>query len=150
MAHFFNLNKSSLLTYAVAWGLILCSIGMLHGYESTTIPFSIGMGAGMGLGLLGGAICAYVFQIKNSVGGRITKRANNDLDFTTRNIALTVFVTIYLTATTRMPPGMGLITGALMGDHLAIMVYWGIGDPRSIEERVRALEAEKEGNDGSA
>ena len=125
VAHFFNVNQSQLLSYTIAWAVILASIGTQHGYQHTTIPFAIGMGVGCGIGLVGGAIRACVFEAKNSIGAHVTKRAVEDLDFTTRNIALTVFTTIYLMQVTRMPYGIGGLTGALIGEYVSITAYWG-------------------------
>ena len=53
VANFVITNRYNLLSYAIAWAVILCSIGMLHGFKTTTAPFSIGMGVGVGIGLLG-------------------------------------------------------------------------------------------------
>ncbi|MCH9704091.1 MAG: hypothetical protein K0U13_04795 [Chlamydiae bacterium] len=137
-------NRMNLITYAVAWGVILCSIGFLHGFNQTTVPFSIGMGAGIGLGLLGGGIAACVFHMKNSIGGRMTSKANRHLDFTTRSLALTVFVAVYLVAATRFPHAVGGVTGILIGEHLAIKGYWGkqmVAQARSMDDEITEMKA---------
>jgi|GEM_PF-4321002 len=137
-------NKYNLLCYAVAWGVILFSIGMLHGFKRTTAPFSIGMGAGVGVGLLGGLIGAYVFRWKNSLGGRITGRAMKHLDLTTRTIALTMFVGIYIILATRLPHMIGAVSGILVGEHLAVAAFWGkemVKQAQSIEDDIKDQKA---------
>ena len=49
---FIHQNWKTLVIYAVAWGLIIVSSGILYGFKSTALPLTIGMSAGMGFGLL--------------------------------------------------------------------------------------------------
>lgn len=152
-------NRWTLLAYVVAWGLILCSVGMLHGFKQTTAPFSIGMGVGAGFGLITGLISAAVFRWKNSLGGRLQSHLNR-LDYTTRSLAITVFVAVYLIAATRLPHGIGGLTGGIVIDHLVVKAYWRdqmVKQPQSIEEelanvneRLARLEATKTEHQGNS
>lgn len=142
VADFVKENRYSLFAYIIAWGVILACIGMMHGFKMTSSPFSIGMGAGIGLGGLFGVLCVKVFDSKNSLGGRISGRAQKHLDFTTRQIALTVFVAVYLIAASRLPHGIGAISGIIIGDHVATKFLLGkeiVKHATTIEEELASL-----------
>lgn len=143
IADFIKANWTTLLTYAFAWGVILGCIGLMHGFRSTSAPFSVGMGAGVGLGALIALICVKVFKSSNSMGGRLNGRISTHLDFTTKQIFLTVFVAVYLVAASRFPHGVGALTGIIVGDHIMTTFLHGgklIKAVRGWEERIQGAE----------
>ena len=144
VAHFVKQNRFTLLAYAVAWGVILCSIGMMHGFGTTTKPFSIGMSVGFGFGFLIGSVRSQVFHSKNSIGGTISTKATDLLDVTTRTMAITVFVAIYLIVATRLPHAIGGITGLVIGEHIIIKAFSGaplqLGPDRSLHDKLEKVE----------
>jgi hypothetical protein len=115
----------SLVIYTVVWGLIIVSSGILYGFNRTALPLTIGMSAGLGFGLITALLTTRVFDPQNKGAGTNTAVgwcAHHSLkvDPTTKQIALTILVAVYLAACIKFPHATGALTGAVIGNHLFV------------------------------
>ncbi|MFN0065661.1 MAG: hypothetical protein ACKVOH_05425 [Chlamydiales bacterium] len=127
-------NWRSIVTYLVAWGIIIICSGALYGFQKTAFPFAIGMGFGATFGIMTGvvmvkAVLPHVdphdrWRDKNTIWGFINTKSQK-LDFTTRTIALTICVSLFLMLATKYPHGLGGVAGAVIGNHIA--TKYGMG-----------------------
>lgn len=117
-----------LVIYAVAWALVIVSSGILYGFQRTAKPLSIGMGAGMGFGLVTALLTTKVLDPKNKNKGHNTvvgwfAHKSIAVDMTTKQIAVTILVAVYLAACIKFPHATGGLTGAVIGNYLFVELF---------------------------
>lgn len=117
-----------LLIYIAAWALIIGGYGGLYGFESTALPLSVGMTVGMIIGIGIGVATITLFGDdpeyagKNTIWGLLDSAVNELDEYGTRQIVLTVAVTVILAASTVFPHVMGGIFGLVIGNHLVATI----------------------------
>lgn len=115
----------TLVIYSVVWALIIVSSGILYGFKRTALPLTIGISAGLGFGLVTALLTTKIFDPHNKHQGRNTavgwfKHHSVKVDPTTKQIALTILVAVYLAACIKFPHATGALTGAVIGNHLFV------------------------------
>jgi hypothetical protein len=117
----------TLIIYTVVWALIIVSSGILYGFKRTALPLTIGMSAGVGFGLITALLTTKVFDPHNKHSGRNTavgwfSHHSIKVDPTTKQIALTILVAVYLAACIKFPHATGALSGAVIGNHLFVQL----------------------------
>lgn len=141
-------NVKSLFFYIAAWGAIAVGFGLLHGFQATALPLTIGMAGGCALGIVVGIITVKSVPFTEDNIKRIDPKELEEkgiqphidkyslwglttiwldsLDANgTKMIIQTVLVTVLMTFTPIFPVPAGVLIGGICGNFIAIqIVYW--------------------------
>lgn len=163
IVRFIKKNWSQLITYAIAWSVIVSGVGLIYGFQATAIPLMIGLGCGVAFGMLLGILTVSVWDRSNRWDGQNTiwnflNEKLSSLDNGTRAIVISVCVTVVLAVTVVFPYVAGGVLGIIIGNHLTTKIgynikksYYSTQDfgyldlgpnpksPHSLEERAKKL-----------
>lgn len=114
-----------LTIYTVAWALIITSCGILYGFKRTALPLTIGMSAGIGVGITTAILTTKVFDPQAKYRGTNTvvgwfAHKSLVVDPTTKQIALTILIAVYLAACIKFPHATGGLTGLVVGNFVGV------------------------------
>lgn len=114
-------NWHKLIAYTIAWGVVITCSGALYGFQAVALPLTIGFGCGLVIGGMLGILVGTVLDPENKhpgkntgwnvINGGIKKLDPNG----TRQIMLSISVTVLLAASVIFPYAMGGIFGFLVG-----------------------------------
>lgn len=116
------------LLYAIAWGVIIGGYGGLYGFDAVAYPLAIGMAGGFGVGIISGILTVTLFDPKQEATGRNTLWDLLNLgligldEYGTRQIIMTVAVSVLLAAATVFPYAVGGLMGAVIGNQFATKI----------------------------
>lgn len=152
-ANFIQKNWKRILCYLVAWSVILICSGVLYGFQAVAFPLSIGFAIGCGLGGIMGILTTTVLDPENHHNGINTAWGflNSGIEKLnqngTRQIVLSISVTVLLAAAVIFPYALGGVLGFVAGDQLATKIGFqqDLGhDSHDEATRTRRLESLQE------
>jgi MFS superfamily sulfate permease-like transporter len=135
-------NWKPLITYLIAWAVVLTSTGLMYGFQAVALPLTIGLGCGLVVGVIAGILIVHVFDPNgkttfwNLVNQVIQRLDPNG----TRQIVLSVVITVLLAACVVYPYVMGTFLGIFVGNQLATK----IAAQKNLGRDPKAETAEKE------
>jgi len=115
--------------YAIAWGVIFAISGTLYGFKAVSIPLTIGLGCGLGVGGVAGFLTCIILDPKYSRLGKNTpwdliNQGLDKLDTNTRQIVRNISITVIIAASVIYPIPMGVIFGILVSYQAMTRIFW--------------------------
>jgi hypothetical protein len=119
---FVSNNWENLIKYTLAWGVIIACTGFLYGFEDVSLPLTIGMAGGAGLGILVGiaSVNSYDPEGKYTLWNILNNGIKSLDENGTRQIILSVAVTVLLAASVVFPYVMGSLFGLLIALQITV------------------------------
>lgn len=132
VACYIRYNWVTILTYYLAWGVILGCTGLMYGFKAVSLPLSVGLTCGIGFGLISGTLTVLIVRAKThqkihkdqlpSLWTYLNHWINGLDENGTRRIVLSVAVTVILAAAVVFPYVIGGLLGMIIGNHLATKI----------------------------
>jgi hypothetical protein len=136
-------NWKPLMAYIFAWMVIITCTGLMYGFKAVALPLTIGLGCGLIFGVITGILAVEVFDPEGKITlWNLLNQVIEKLDPNgTRQIVLSVAVTVLLAASIVFPYVMGAVFGIFAGNQMATKA--GSGQNLGKEPSKNDLEKEK-------
>lgn len=120
---FVKRNWRQIISYFFAWGTIIACTGLMYGFQAVSLPLTIGMGCGVAFGLITGILTVKVFPSGRVTPWNLLNNGIGQLDPNgTRQIVLSVAVTVVLAASVVFPYVLGALFGIFIGIQIATKI----------------------------
>ncbi|MEZ5315643.1 MAG: hypothetical protein R3E91_05505 [Chlamydiales bacterium] len=125
VVRFIKKNWKQIIGYLLAWSFIIISTGALYGFQAVARPLTIGFSIGIGVGCCGAVLATQVFchdDPQKSLKYTPWNILNNGIkrldENATRQVLLTVAVTVFLVACVTFPYVLGGLIGVFIGNQV--------------------------------
>lgn len=137
---FINKNWRLLTAYVIAWALIVGIMSNTHGFYAVGVPMAIGMTVGMSLGILSAIVMTSIQDEKGENKKSIWQYFRNyilrELDPFAHSLVVSVVVALVTMLIPRLPHGIGVVLGGVMGNHLCVKIAY----PQSDDDPVMTMQ----------